>query len=67
MTVTNQSGSLLDSVLAGQTTRQDIGIAVLKKSQEAMKQEGAGMVRLIEAAAPQPPQGASGALLDAYA
>jgi hypothetical protein len=67
MTVTNQGGSLLDSVIGAQTTRQDIGVAVLKKTQDAVKQEGAAMLRLIEQAGPQEMPSGGGPLLDAYA
>jgi Putative motility protein len=65
MTVSNQPGSLLDSILAAQTTNQEIGVAVLKKAQDAAKQEGEAMVKMLEQAAP-PPQ-SSRSLLDAYA
>jgi len=36
--------SLHHSVLTTQNTRQQIGVAVLKKAQETMKQEGEAMV-----------------------
>ena len=34
MTIANAPTSLLDSVLTAQTTRQDIGVTVLKKAQD---------------------------------
>lgn len=43
--------SLLDSVLNAQTTRSEIGVAVLKKAQDAIKQQGEAMVRMIEESA----------------
>jgi hypothetical protein len=58
--------SLLDSVISAQTTRQDIGVAVLKKAQDATKQEGEALVQLLEQAA-VPSQDVAGPLLDAYA
>ncbi len=63
MTVSNQPGSLLDSVLAAQTTSQDIGVAVLKKAQDAAKQQGEAMVKMLEQTGPP----ANRNLLDAYA
>ena len=50
MTISNGPSSLLDSVLNAQTTQQDIGVAVLKKAQDAMKQQGEAMVRMLEQA-----------------
>jgi len=67
MMVTNQSGSLLDSVLSGQAARQDFGVAVLKKAQDVEKQEGEAMLRVIQDAAPQLSSREPGSLLDAYA
>ena len=56
--------SLVESVLDAQTTRQDIAIAVLKKAQDNIKQEGQAMVQLLEqAGAPV----ADGTHFDAYA
>jgi hypothetical protein len=46
--------SLLDSVLNAQSTRVDIGVSVLKKAQDAIKQQGEAEVKMLEAAAPQP-------------
>jgi hypothetical protein len=63
MTISNQPGSLLDSVLTAQTTREEIGVAVLKKAQDTAKQEGEAMVQMLEnLSAP-----AQGRLLDVYA
>ena len=55
--------SLLDSVLSAESTRVDIGVAVLKKAQDLTKQQGAAMVEMLEksAATPDRPR------LDVYA
>jgi len=66
MTIANAPTSLLDSVLTAQTTRQDVGVAVLKKAQDAAKQEGQAMVQMLEQAGAQP-AGEGKSLLDAYA
>ena len=63
MTISNQPQSLLDSVLTAQSTREDIGVAVLKKAQDAAKQEGTALVQMLEQPGPQ----ANGRLLDVYA
>ena len=63
MTISNQPQSLLDSVLTAQSTREDIGVAVLKKAQDTAKQEGAALVQMLEQTGPQ----ANGRLLDVYA
>lgn len=55
--------SLLESVLEAQSTRFEIGVAVLDKAQEVQQQQGEAMIRLIEQAAPA----ASPAGLDTYA
>jgi hypothetical protein len=52
--------SLLDSVLNAENTRQEIGVAVLKKAQDAQTQEGEALIKMIETSAPP-------ALLDVYA
>jgi hypothetical protein len=66
MNVSGQSASsLLDSVLKAQTTRVDMGVAVLKKAQDLDKQEGAAMIQMLEQAAVRP--GEKGQLLDTYA
>ena len=66
MTIANAPTSLLDSVLTAQTTRQDIGVTVLKKAQDAMKQQGEAMVQMLEQAGAQP-TGDGKPLLDVYA
>ena len=63
MTISNQPSSLLDSVLQSQTTQQDAGVAVLKKAQDQIKQQGQAMVQLLEQAGVSP----DGSRLDAYA
>ena len=55
--------SLLDSVLNAQSTKVDIGVAVLKKAQDSAKQQGAAIVRMLEQAAINPESGH----LDTYA
>jgi hypothetical protein len=63
MTISNQPASLLDSILTAQNTREDLGVAVLKKAQDSAKQEGEAMVQMLEKSAPR----SSGSLLDVYA
>ena len=63
MTISNQPTSLLDSVLQAQTTQQDSGVAVLKKAQDLVKQQGQAMVQLLEQSGISP----DGSKLDAYA
>lgn len=58
--------SLFDSVLQAQAMRQEMGVSVLKKSQDVMTQQGEAMVQLLEQAG-QPASGESGQMLDAYA
>ncbi len=67
MTVSNQSMSLLGSVLNAQTTRTQIGVAVLKKAQDVEKQEGAALVDMLEQAGQQAPESSKAPLLDVYA
>jgi len=66
MTISNAPTSLLDSVLSAQTTQQDIGVSVLKKAQDTMKQQGAAMVQMLEQAGAQTPVTGK-PLLDTYA
>jgi hypothetical protein len=47
--------SLLDSVLNVESTRVDVGVAVLKKAQDAGKQQGEALVNLLEASGGVPP------------
>ena len=63
MTVSNQPSSLLDSVLMAETTRQDVGVAVLKKAQDLVKQQGQAMVQLLEQSSISP----DGSKLGTYA
>ena len=58
--------SLFDSVLQAQALRQEMGVSVLKKSQDVMKQQGEAMVQILEQAG-QPSSGESGQMLDDYA
>jgi len=66
MTISNAPTSLLDSVLTAQTTQQEIGVAVLKKAQDSMKQQGEAMVQMLEQAGPHT-SGVGKPLLDTYA
>lgn len=42
--------SLFDSVLQTQAMRQEMGVSLLKKSQDVMKQQGEAMVQMLEQA-----------------
>ena len=66
MTISSAPTSLLDSVLTAQTTQQDIGVSVLKKAQDTMKQQGDAMVQMLEQAGAQAPV-AGKPLFDTYA
>jgi hypothetical protein len=66
MTISNAPTSLLDSVLTAQTTQQDVGVAVLKKAQDTMKQQGEAMVQMLEQAGAQSSSSAK-PLLDSFA
>ena len=66
MTISNSQTSLLDSVLKAQSTQQDVGVAVAKKAQDVIKQQGAAMVQLLERSGIQP-TGDARPVLDAYA
>ncbi len=64
MTISGQSSvSLLDSVLSAETTRVDLGVAVLKKAQDVTKQQGAALVEMLEKSVPND----GGQRLDVYA
>ncbi len=58
--------SLFDSVLQTQALREEIGVRLLKKSQDVAAQQGEAMVQLLEQAG-QPLSRESGQLLDTYA
>ena len=60
------SVSLFDSVLQTQAMRQEMGVSLLKKSQDVMKQQGEAMVQLLEQAG-QVQDAGSGHTLDVYA
>jgi hypothetical protein len=66
MTISNGPTSLLNSVLAAQTTQSDAGVAVLKKAQDTMKQQGEAEVQMLEQAG-VPSSGQAKPLLDSYA
>jgi Putative motility protein len=66
MTVSNSPTSLLDSVLTAQATQQEVGVAVLKKAQDTMKQQGEAMVQMLEQAG-APAANTGKPLLDTYA
>ena len=57
--------SLLDSVLNAQSTREDIGVTMLKKAQDVERQQGTALVQMLEQTGAQP--GKQGQLLDTYA
>lgn len=44
--------SLLDSTLTADTTRQDVGVALLKKAQDIEKLQGQALVQMLDQAAP---------------
>jgi len=49
MTISNTSPPLLpDRVLPAQTTREDFDVAVLKKAQDVMKEQGDALLHLLE-------------------
>ena len=58
-----QATSLLDSVLNAQSTQVDMGVTVLKKAQDAAKQQGEAMVKMLEQTSINP----DGHHLDTYA
>ena len=66
MTISNAPTSLLDSVITARTTDQELGVAVLKKAQNTMKQQGEALVQMLEQAGTQTAF-AGRPLLDAYA
>jgi len=66
MTISNAPTSLLDSVITARTTDQELGVAVLKKAQNTMKQQGEALVQMLEQAGTQTAS-AGRPLLDAYA
>ena len=65
MTVSNDTSTVLDSVLSAQNTQQEAGIAVLKKAQDAMELQGEEMAQMLSKLGGQPASGQP--LLDAYA
>ena len=48
--INNTTNQLLQSQLANIQLRNDIGISVLKKTQDAAKQEGQAVLKLLDAA-----------------
>jgi hypothetical protein len=66
MTVSNSPTTLLDSALAAQGTQQQVQVAVLKKAQEAITQEGQAMVQMLDQSGTQS-AGTDRASLDVYA
>ncbi len=53
MNVSAQSPtSLLDSTLIADTTRQDVGVALLKKAQDIQKFQGQALVQMLDQSAP---------------
>jgi hypothetical protein len=66
MTISSTPTSLLDSVIKAQTDRQEFGVAVLKKAQDTLKQEGEAMVEMLEQTVVSPTD-AGKPLFEAYA
>jgi hypothetical protein len=66
MTVSNDTTTLLDSVLSAQNTQQDASVSVLKKAQDAMKSQGEAMAQMLSQLGPQS-TGSPSPILDAYA
>lgn len=58
--------SLFDSVLQAQALREEIGVRLLKKSQDVMMQQGEVMVQLIGQPG-RPASSGSGQMLDVFA
>ena len=49
MTISSQpAASLLDSALRADTTRVDVGVAMLKKAQDMQKQQGVALIDMLE-------------------
>lgn len=46
------NNSLLESVLDAESTRVEIGVAVMKKAQDLQEQQGQAMISLLEKSAP---------------
>jgi hypothetical protein len=65
MTISNGPTSLLESALTAQNTQQQMGVAVLKKVQDVMEQQGEAMVQMLEQAGA--PANSGKPLLDVYA
>ena len=64
MTISGEPArSLLDSVVNAQQGRKDVGVEVLKKAQDMVKQQGEAMVQMLEKSAVSP----DGRRLDVYA
>lgn len=66
MTVPGAPASLLNSLLTGQNVQQEMGVRVLKKAQDAMKQQGEDLVQMLDAIGTQSTETGK-ALLDTYA
>lgn len=62
----SSSLSVFDGVLQAQAMREQMGVSLLKKSQDVMKQQGETMVQMLEQAG-QCQSCESGHTLDAYA
>ena len=60
------AGSYYDNVLQTQAMRQEMGVSLLKKSQDVTKQQGEAMVQMLEQAG-QCQSCESGHTLDTYA
>lgn len=68
MTISGQPPtSLLESVLDAESARVDMGVAVLKKAQNAEKQQGEAIINLLESAGTPAKMAAPQSGLDVFA
>jgi putative motility protein YjfB-like len=64
MTISGSTAStVLNNVANAEVAATDVGVAVLKKAQDQMKQQGEALIKMIE----QTPNGSDGQRLDVYA
>jgi hypothetical protein len=64
MTISGSAASaVLSNVASANGAATDVGVAVLKKAQDQMKQQGEALIKMIE----QTPNGSDGQRLDVYA
>ena len=64
MTISGSTAStVLSSVANAEAAATEVGVAVLKKAQDQIKQQGEALLKMIE----QTPNGSNGQRLDVYA